>query len=234
MTGTAYGVGLGPGDPELMTLKADRLIRNAQVIAYPAPDTGASFARNIAKERIRSDAVEIPIVVPMVPEPFDASSIYDNAAAEMARHLEDNRDVVVLCQGDPFFYGTFMYLFERLSNRCRVEIVPGVTSMTACAATAALPLSRRGESISILPGTMGETELELRLAHCEAAVIIKVGRHLAKIRAVLDRLGLTQHAVFVSHASLPNQVVAPLAGFEGSAPYFSTILVRSPDRNAPK
>ena len=233
MTGTAYGVGVGPGDPELMTLKADRLIRNAEVIAYPAPDTGASFARSIAKERIRSDAVEIPIVVPMVSDSFDASEIYGSAAAKVSRHLEDDQDVVVLCQGDPFFYGTFMYLFERLSNQFRVEIVPGVTSMTACAAAAALPLSRRSESISILPGTMGEADLALRLAHCEAAVIIKVGRHLAKIRAVLDRLGLTQHSVFVSHASLPTQVVAPLADFEGSAPYFSTILVRMQERDDP-
>ena len=138
---------------------------------------------------------------------------------------------MVLCQGDPFFYGSFMYLFERLSSRFRVEIVPGVTSMTACAATAGLPLSQRSESISILPGTMGGTDLELRLAHCEAAVIMKVGRHLEKIRAVLDRLGLTPHSVFVSHASLPTQVVAPLAEFEGSAPYFSTILVRRPNRS---
>ena len=232
MTGTAYGVGLGPGDPELMTLKADRLIRNAQVVAYPAPDTGVSFARNIAKEKIRPDAVEIPIVVPMVSDPFDASEIYDNAAVEVSRHLEDNRDVVVLCQGDPFFYGSFMYLFERLSSRFRVEIVPGVTSMTACASAAGLPLSRRSESISILPGTMGGADLELRLAHCEAAVIMKVGRHIGKIREVLDRLGLTPHSVFVSHASLPTQVVSPLADFEGSAPYFSTILVRRPDRSA--
>lgn len=232
MTGTAYGVGLGPGDPELMTLKADRLIRAAEVIAYPAPDSGASFARSIAKERIRPDAVEIPIVVPMVPDPFDASEIYDSAAAEVARHLEDDHDVIVLCQGDPFFYGTFLHLFERLSNRYRVEVVPGVTSMTACAAMAAMPLSRRSESISILPGTMDESELELRLAHCEAAVVVKVGRHLPKIRAVLDRLDLTPHAVFVAHASLATQAVAPLAAFKGPAPYFSTVLVRGSDRNA--
>ena len=143
MTGTAYGVGLGPGDPELMTLKADRLIRNAQVVAYPAPDTGVSFARNIAKERIRPDAVEIPIVVPMVSDPFDASEIYDNAAAEVSRHLEDNRDVVVLCQGDPFFYGSFMYLFERLSrsfpgrNRARRHVDDGLRLGSGAAAVPA-------------------------------------------------------------------------------------------------
>ncbi|MEM8702709.1 MAG: precorrin-2 C(20)-methyltransferase, partial [Pseudomonadota bacterium] len=134
MSGTLFGIGLGPGDPELMTLKAHRLISSAKVIAYPAPDTGESFARSIAASTIPQNAREIPIVVPMRIDRFPAREIYDKAAAEIAKVLAAGEDVVTLCEGDPFFYGSFMYLFDRLCDRFEIEVVPGVTSLTACAA----------------------------------------------------------------------------------------------------
>src|SRR4051794_28234257 len=125
---TAWGIGVGPGDPELMTLKAVRLIRAAAVVAYPAPLGGDSFARQVAAAHLGHQR-EIPIEVPMAGERFPLAAIYDKAAAEIGRALEAGEDVAILCQGDPFFYGSFMYLFERLAGRHPVEIVPGVSSL---------------------------------------------------------------------------------------------------------
>ena len=129
MTGILYGLGLGPGDPELLTLKAHRILSTVPVVAYPAPDTGPSFARQIAAPYLSFHQVEVPIIVPMRVERFPAQEIYDEAADTLARHLDSGLDVAVLCEGDPFFYGSFMYLFERLSGRFATEIVPGVSSM---------------------------------------------------------------------------------------------------------
>ena len=139
--------------------------------------------------------------------------------------LDAGHDVVCLCEGDPFFYGSFMYLFARLSNNYRVEIVPGVTSVTACAARAALPLAARNERLTVLPGPLPEYELRSRIEGADSVVIMKVGRHLAKIRGVIDALGLTDQAVYVERATLPEEVVLPLAKAPEKAPYFSMILL---------
>ncbi len=229
MTGTLYGIGLGPGDPELMTRKAHRLISAAQVVAYPAPDTGDSFARSIAADAINENALEIPIVIPMRVERFPAQSVYDEAAAAISAHLEEGTDVAVLCEGDPFFYGSFMYLFGRLAESHRTEIVPGVTSMTACAAMAARPLCARNEVLSVVPAPIDEVLLRDRLQASGAAVIMKVGRHLAKVRRVIADLNMTDRAMYVAHASLPQQAVVPLAEAPETAPYFSMILIGGTD-----
>lgn len=232
MTGTLYGVGVGPGDPELMTLKAHRLISGAQVLAYPAPDRGESFARSIAAGAIPEGAEEIPIVIPMSAERFPAQQVYDEAAARMAGRLEAGLDVVCLCEGDPFFYGSFMYLFARLSRRFRCEVVPGVSSLTASAAAAGRPLCARNEVLAVLPGTLPEAELAARLKMCGAAAILKVGRRLPRLRALLEAEGLAGRAVYVGHASLGREVVLPLAEAPEAAPYFSMILVPGSDPHA--
>jgi len=139
--------------------------------------------------------------------------------------LEGGEDVVCLCEGDPFFYGSFMYLFARLSERFSVEVVPGVSSITACAARAGMPLAARNERLTILPGPLPEEELRRRIEGAESVAIMKVGRHLAKIRAVIDGLGLTQQASYVERATLPQERVLPLADAPDSAPYFSMILL---------
>ncbi len=229
MSGVLYGVGLGPGDPELMTLKADRLIRSASVVAYPAPDTGESFARRIAADAIPADAVEVPIVIPMRVQRFPAQAVYDAAAAEISAHLAAGRDVVALCEGDPFFYGSFMYLHERLAGAFPVVIVPGVTSMTAVAGVAARPLCARNEVLSVIPAPLPEAEIAARLGAEGAAVIMKVGRHLGKVRRVIDAAGLMARAVYVSHASLPEERHVPLADAPEDAPYFSMILIPGED-----
>lgn len=225
MTGTLYGVGLGPGAPDLMTLRAARLIEAAQVIAYPTLAGAESFARAIAADLIANDAREIVMDVPMSVERAPAQAAYDKGAAEIAAALDAGDDVVCLCEGDPFFYGSFMYLFARLSDRYRVEVVPGVTSITACAARAGMPLAARNERLTVLPGPLPEAELRARIDGAESVVIMKVGRHLAKIRAVIADLGLTASAVYVERATLPQEVVLPLADAPEKAPYFSMILL---------
>ena len=229
MTGTLYGVGVGPGDPELMTLRAHRLIESAEVVAYPAPDSGESFARSIAASAIPKDATEIPMIVPMRVERFPAQDVYAESAAAIAAHLEQGRDVVVLCEGDPFFYGSFMYLFVRLADRFPTEVVPGVSSLGACSAALRRPLTARNDVLSVIPGPLPDDELRGRIEAAEAIAIMKVGRHLPRIRALLDEMGVTEQAGYIERASLDEQTVLPLVDAPESAPYFSMILIYKGD-----
>jgi precorrin-2/cobalt-factor-2 C20-methyltransferase len=223
--GRLYGLGAGPGDPELLTLKALRLLRQVPVIAYPAPEHGDSFARSIVAGWIADHQHEIAIRFPMRPGPPPVS-IYDAAAAALAAELDRGHDVALLCQGDPLFYGSSINVFSRLAGRYRVEIVPGVSSLAACAAAAAIPLVSRDETLSVIPATLEEAELAARLTEAETAAIVKLGRHLAKVRRALSRLGLLDGAIYVEHATLPSQRVMPLAHIKSEgAPYFSMALV---------
>jgi len=230
MSGTLYGVGLGPGDPELMTLKAHRLISTASTIAYPAPDTGESFARAIAADAIPPGVREIPIVVPMRTDRFPAREIYDKAAEEIADVLESGEDVVTLCEGDPFFYGSFMYLFERLSERFPIEIVPGVTSLTACAAQLRRPLTSRNDVMTVIPGPLPDEDIRQKIEAAQAVAIMKVGRHFVRLKALLTDMGLIGKAGYVERASLPEQKVLRLIDVQAeTAPYFSMILIYKGD-----
>lgn len=225
MSGRLHGIGVGPGDPELMTLKAVRILGAAPVIAYPAPDSGESTARRIAAEFIPAGRTEIAIRVPMRPGP-EPTAIYDAAAEEIARHLNAGRDVAVLCEGDPFFYGSFLYLHQRLASRFETLVVPGVTSLTACAAASGLPLVRRDDVLAVLPATLPDLALERHLLASDAAAILKVGRHLGRVKALLARLGLETQSRYVAHATREDERVQPLSTLVAeSAPYFSTILV---------
>ena len=224
-TGTLFGVGVGPGAPDLVTLRAARLIEGAQVIAYPTLAGGESFARAIVADLIPQGAREIVMDVPMTVARSPAQEAYDAGAAEIAEALEAGQDVVCLCEGDPLFYGSFMYLLARLRDGFAVEVVPGITSVTAAAARAALPLVARNERLTVLPGPLPEAELLARIEGAEAVAIMKVGRHLPKIRAVFDRLGLTARATYLERVSLPDERVLPLAEAPDRAPYFSMILM---------
>ena len=223
--GTLYGVGLGPGAPDLITLRAARLIEGAAVVAYPTLAGGDSFARTIAVDLIAPDAQEIVMDVPMSIARGPAQAAYDAGAARIATALDRGQDVICLCEGDPFFYGSFMYIFARLSKQYHVEVVPGVTSITACAARAGMPLAARNERLTVLPGPLPADELRSRIEGAESVVIMKVGRHLAKIRGVIADLGLTAQAMYVERATLPQEVVLPLADAPEKAPYFSMILL---------
>lgn len=226
MSGRLYAVGLGPGDPELVTLKALRLLRAAPVIAYPAPDSGGSFARAIVARWLDGSQREIAVRFPMQPGP-PPLAVYRDAAEHLAAALDEGNEVAYLCQGDPLFYGSFAGILAALPARVAVTIVPGVSSLTACAASAGLSLCRGDEALSVIPAILPEEALAARLAAAEAAAVIKLGRHFGKLRRVLDRLGLLDGAVYVEHASLADQIVAPLAAIDPArVPYFATALVR--------
>lgn len=226
MSGTLYGIGVGPGDPELLTLKAYRLLKRAAVIAYPAPDHGESFARSIVAEHIDDDKVEVPIIVPMRVERFPAKAVYDQAAKIIASHLDSGRDVVVLCEGDPFFFGSFMYLYERLAHHYPCETVPGISSLMASSAVLGRPLAARNDVLSVIPAPLEDEQIRARLAGADAIGFIKVGRHLARIKALIDEAGLLSQAAYLERVTLPNQKIMRLADIEDAqAPYFSMILI---------
>lgn len=228
MPGQLYGLGLGPGDPELVTLKAVRLLRASPVVAYPAPENGPSFARAIVAEFLDSRQREIAIRFPMRPGP-PPEAVYDAAASELAAALDTGADVALLCQGDPLFYGSFAGILVRLAPHYRVTVVPGVSSLTACAAAAATPLVQRDGVLSVIPATLPEAALEQRLGMAESAAVIKLGRHFTKLRRVLERLGRLDQALYVEHASLPDQRIAPLAEIDpAGVPYFAMALVPHP------
>ena len=226
MTGKLYGLGLGPGDPELITLKAHRILQQVPVIAWPAPDSGPSFARAIAAPHLPGGQMEVPIVVPMRTERFPAKDVYDKAAGEIAAHLDDGRDVAVLCEGDPFFYGSFMYVFERLAGSYETEVVPGVSSMMAAASAAGRPLAARNDVLTVVPGPLDDAELTNRINAADALAIIKIGRHFKRLRALIEKLNLLPHAIYAERVSLDAERLMPLAQVpEDTAPYFSMILI---------
>ncbi len=223
---TLWGVGVGPGDPDLLTIKGLRVLTRCPVIAYPAPPEGDSLARAIVAPHLPPGKIEIAIRMSLEPRGFPAPEVYDPAAAAIAAHLVAGRDVAVLCEGDPFFYGSFQYLYARLAGRFRIEVVPGVSSLVACPAVAGAPLTAQNDVLVVVPATLSEAALADHLSGADAAAIVKVGRHLGKIRRVVERLGLTGRARLVEHATRPDQRVRALAEVtEDSAPYFSMVLV---------
>ena len=226
-TGRIWGVGVGPGDPELLTLKAHRIITTADVIAYPAPNDGDSLARSIVAGFLPDGQQEIAIRIAMDASVFPPRGIYDDAAAAIGECAAAGKSVAVLCEGDPFFYGSFMYLFEKLWDRWPVEVIPGVSSLTAGAAALRLPLAGRNDVISVIPATLDDAVIAERLAAADTAVFIKVGRHIARVRAVLDATGMLSDALYVERATMANERAMPLAEMtETTAPYFSMVIVR--------
>lgn len=224
-TGVLFGVGVGPGDPDLVTRKAAQLIAGADVLAYPTLAGGESFARAIVADLIPDGAREIVIDVPMSVARAPAQAAYDRGAAEIAGALEQGANVVCLCEGDPFFYGSFMYLHARLKGRFRCEVVPGVSSVMAAAARAQVPLAARNERVTILPGPLSEPELRARIEGADSVVVMKLGRHMEKVRGVIEALGLTGSAVYVQRATLGDEHICPLIEAPDVAPYFSMILL---------
>ena len=225
MSGLLSGIGVGPGDPDLITLKALKALQGAQVVAYPAPPEGESLARSIAAAHLPGGQEEIAIRMPLEPSRFPAAEVYDEAASTLGARLHAGRDVAVLCEGDPFVYGSFLYLFERLAQNHRVEVIPGVSSPMACAAALGLPLAARNDVLAVIPAPLDDQRLAAQLANCDAAAIVKVGRHLEKVRRVLGGLGLLARAHYVERASMATQRIMPLAEVEPPAPYFSMIIV---------
>lgn len=225
MSGILFGLGVGPGDPELLTVKAQRILAAAPVIAYPAPEGGASFARAIADAHIPAGKIEVPLETPMVPGLSPHHPSYDRHAESLAAHLAAGRDVALLCEGDPLLFGSFIQVFERLADRFAVTIVPGVSSVTAAAAVAHIPLAARADSFALIPATLAEDDIVRRARAADSVAVLKAGRHLDKIRAALAMAGFDEPTL-IERATLPDQRVLPLAEATGESPYFSLVLAR--------
>jgi precorrin-2 C20-methyltransferase/precorrin-3B C17-methyltransferase len=233
-TGTLYGVGLGPGDPELVTVKAARLIAGADVVAYHCARHGRSIARGIAEPYLRAGQVEEQLVYPVTTEATDhpggyqgaIDEFYEQAAARLAAHLEAGRDVVLLAEGDPLFFSSYMHMHKRLADRFPTQVVPGVTSVSAAAAAVGAPLVEGDEVLTVLPGTMPTDQLAERLRHTDAAAIMKVSRHFAGIQDALKHAGRLDDARYVERASTGGQRLAHAGDVDpATVPYMSLVLV---------
>ena len=233
-SGTLYGVGLGPGDPELVTVKAARVIGAADVVAYHSAQHGRSIARRIAEPYLRPGQIEEHLIYPVTtgttdhPGGYDGAmeDFYTRAAERIAAHLDAGRDVALLAEGDPLFYSSYMHMHTRLTQRFQAVIVPGVTSVSAASAATSTPLVTGDEVLSILPGTLPTTELARRLADTDAAVIMKLGRTYPQVREALSLAGRLDDALYVERASTERERVLPAAEVdEEEVPYFSLAVL---------
>jgi precorrin-2/cobalt-factor-2 C20-methyltransferase len=233
-TGKLIGVGVGPGDPGLVTLKAVHALGTADVVAYFAKAGNSSHARAIAAPHLRAGVVELPLFYPVTTELprcgaayRDAlAAFYDGAAAAIEAHLKNGRAVAVLSEGDPLFYGSYMHLHARLAARLPVEIVAGVSGMAGCWSAAGLPIAQGDDVFTVLPATLPEAELARRLADADAAVVMKVGRHLPKLRRALADSGRLDRAIYVERGTMADAKMLPLrAKPDDDAPYFAVVLV---------
>ncbi|MBD2663265.1 cobalamin biosynthesis precorrin-2 methyltransferase [Richelia sinica FACHB-800] len=229
--GRLYGIGVGPGDPELLTLKALRLLRSAPVLAYHSAADRESIARKIVDQHLPGNQIEVRFHFPRALEPEKASSIYDQEIEPVAEHLAAGRDVVVLCEGDPFFYGSFMYLFTRLSEKYHTEVVPGVSSLMACPVALGVPFTYYNDILKILPAPLPPDILKRELLTSDAVAIMKLGRHFPKIRNILHELGLAPRAKYIERATTTQQRIIPLDEVNPEqVPYFAMIVIPTTSR----
>lgn len=235
-TGRLYGVGLGPGDPSLMTVRAVQVIAGADVVAYHGARPGSSIARSIAAEHLRPEHIEEPLIYPVTTGTTDhpggyqgaMEDFYTECAARLAAHLDAGRTVAVISEGDPLFYGSYMHMHKRLAHRYPTEVVPGVTSVSAAAARLGKPLVEGEEVLTVLPGTLPEEELAARLAGTDAAAVMKLGRTFPHVRRALERSGRLAEAHYVERATMPAERTGLLADVDpDSVPYFSVAVVPS-------
>lgn len=236
--GTLFGVGVGPGDPDLLTLKAARVLRESRVVAFFAKRGQPGNARTTAAALIPAQAELLPLHYPYTtelsprhPEYVSAMrAFYDESAARIAEPLNQGRDVAVLCEGDPLFYGSYMYLHDRLAKRFRCVVIPGITSFAGCAAGAGIPLVSTDRTFSIVPGTLPEAELKARLASGDALAVIKLGKNLGKVRRVLSELGRLHEAVYFERGTTSAEVTLPLAQkTDDRSIYFALVIVPAHD-----
>jgi precorrin-2/cobalt-factor-2 C20-methyltransferase len=234
LKGRLTGVGTGPGDPELLTLKAVRAINEADVIAFFCKKGSTGNGRAIVEAHIRSGTLELPLVYPVTVETNKDEADYrgpiadffDRSAEEIAAHLDAGKNVAVLSEGDPLFYGSYMHLHVRLSGRYQAEVIAGVTAMSGCWSMTGLPLVQGDDILSVLPGTLPEDKLVERLKDTDGAVIMKVGRNLPKIRRALASVGKLSGALYVERGTMSNGAAQKLEDRDQSpAPYFSIVLV---------
>lgn len=236
--GKVICAGLGPGDPELMSLKSARVIGAADHVAYFRKAGRAGQARRIVEGMLKPGVTEYPMEYPVTTElPFDSpeytqalAHFYDDWADRLA-DLAQGQDVVVLCEGDPFFYGSFMHLHSRLQGRVRVEVIPGITGMAGCWHATDTPITWGDDVLTVLMGTLPEEDLVRHMETADALVIMKTGRNLPRVRRALERAGRLEAAWLVERGTMPNQRVARLAEVDAAdCPYFAIVLVHGHGR----
>ncbi len=234
MTGQLIGVGVGPGDPELITLKAQRALAAADVVAFFAKAGNTSTARRIAAVHLRPGIEELPLYYPMTTEvlrhdPVYRAALHDfyqRSAAALAALLDAGRTVAVLAEGDPLFYGSYMHLHARLAPRYPTQVIPGVTGMSGCWSAVATPIAQGDDVLAVLPGTLPEEELERRIGEADAVVVMKLGRNLPKVRRAIERAGRLERAIYVERGTMAEARTQPLVQkLDDVAPYFSIVLV---------
>ena len=237
--GTIYGVGLGPGDPDLMSVRADRLLRNAKHVAYFRKPGRSGQARKIVNGMIPEGAIEFPMEYPVTTEiPVTdprynelLAAFYEECTAHLKTLSEQGEDVVVLCEGDPFFYGSFMHLYNRLRDEAPVEVVPAITGMSGAWTATGDPITWGDDVLTVLVGTLPEDTLAERMALTDALVVMKIGRNIDKVKRALMTAGLYDRAWIVEYAQMPNQTVTKLSeACEKITPYFSIIVVHGQGR----
>lgn len=234
VAGTLYGIGVGPGDVRLLTLRAAGLVRSVDVIAYFAKRGREGNARRIASALVADGRAELRLEYPVTDEiPVDhpdyqaqIKDFYEGTARVIAEHLGNKRSVGLLAEGDPFFYGSFMHMWRRLDGHYPMEVVPGVTGMSGCWTRANAPITWGDDVLTVLPGTLDEAALTERLAASNAAVIMKVGRNLGKVRRAVEAAGLLSRAIYVERGTMADERIVPLADCEDAAgPYFAMIII---------
>lgn len=234
MQGKIFGVGVGPGDPDLITVKGCNAIQSSHVIAYHQTSKQSSNAFRIAGKWIRDDQMLLPLTYPVTTELSSYSQTYANliqefyeqTAQRLKQYLDTGKTICVLAEGDPLFYSSFMYIFDRLKGDYEIEIIPGVSSIFAAAAALKVPLCYRNQKFIVLSAVLSEQELEESLNATDAFAIIKLGRNIAKVKRILAKLTLHSHARYIERASMPNEKIIPLENVnEHCSPYFSMILI---------
>ncbi len=225
-TGTLYGVGVGPGDPELLTLKAVRILQSVPVVAYPATPQGGAQARDIAAQWLAGKR-EIPITMPCMLDRGPVNQGYDEAAMVIAAALADGQDVAILCEGDPLFYGSFSYLLQRLGDRFPCVVIPGINSVSAAAAAAATPLITGEQRLTVVPATAGDEVLRQTLLASESVAILKPGRHRPRLLELLQETGRAEDTLYIEQASRPaERIIKRFAEIPATpGPYFALFLI---------
>ncbi len=239
MSGTLYGVGLGPGDPDLMSVRADRLVRNARHVAFFRKEGRAGRARKIVDGMLGDDAIEFPMEYPVTTEiPISdpryneaLSSFYADCTDRLRNLVKSGEDVVVLCEGDPFFYGSFMHLYSRLEGVVPVTVIPAITGMSAAWTASGAPITWGDDILSTVMGTLDEDTLTDAMKAADALIVMKIGRNLSKVRRALQAAGKADRAVLVEYASMDGQTIRPFTEVNGETlPYFSIIVVHGQGR----
>ena len=237
--GTVYGVGLGPGDPDLMSVRADRLLRGARHVAFFRKAGRPGQARRIVDGMLPADVIEFPMEYPVTTEiPLTdpryneiLAAFYADCTAHLRDLAADGEDIVVLCEGDPFFYGSFMHLYTRLKDDTPIEVVPAITGMSGAWTATGAPVTWGDDILTVLMGTLDEDTLAARMADADAVVVMKIGRNIDKVRRALRRAGKYDDAHLIEYATMPNQSVQLLSEAEGKVtPYFSIIVVHGQGR----